>query len=84
MINNDNITSAENGVKSNVAEKEIMLCSVSWLILAYSMMSELRGKGDSQYIVRYWEYVRIMTNVVPHFIRGNLRFKMGLLRKIIK
>ena len=35
MINNDNIISVENGVESNAAEKEIMLCNVSWLILDF-------------------------------------------------
>ena len=35
MINNDNITSVENGVESNATEKKIMLCSVSWLILDF-------------------------------------------------
>ena len=37
MINNDNITNVENGVESNAAEKEIMVCSVSWLILDFKL-----------------------------------------------
>ena len=35
----------------------------TWSVLTYSMMSELRGKGDSQYTVRYWEYVWILRRV---------------------
>ena len=44
-----------------------MLCSISWLILDFqAMMNELREKGDSQYTVRYWEYVRILRRVAPN------------------
>ena len=65
MINNDNITSAENGVESNAAErKNVLQCT--WSVLTYSMTSDLRGKGDSQYTVKYWEYVRILRRVAPH------------------
>ena len=35
MIKNDNIISVKNGLKNNFVEKEIMLCSVSWLILDF-------------------------------------------------
>ena len=44
--------------------ENVLQCT--WSVLTYSMMSELRGKGDSQYTVRYWEYVWILRRVALH------------------